>query len=273
MDLGSRIRIAPHPAQHSRYTNNKKKIWMDNKAINKYEHCHSSIRWLIRRGARTTSIRNRKNPFRCDINDDTFLGLDLTSRQSLDPRICNSVADTGEVKLQAGGTGIRGSSLNDQLSVILSGCRRLTDVGVSAIARGCPYLTTIVLNSCSSITDMGISAIAQGCPHLSTISLVVCRTITDTGIFDIAEGCPRLTTISLYNCYRITDAGVSAIAEGCFHLTTITLDNCNHITDVGISAIAEGCPHLATISVKNCQSITDEFISATNRRCPHLTLL
>ena len=49
---------------------------MDSKAVDEYEHSHSSIRWLITRGARATRIRVREIIRECDpINDETFAGL------------------------------------------------------------------------------------------------------------------------------------------------------------------------------------------------------
>ena len=62
---------------------NEKLVWMkclgeiENKAINEYRHSHSSLRWLITRGARTISIHNQGGGG-CDINDETLLGLDLS---------------------------------------------------------------------------------------------------------------------------------------------------------------------------------------------------
>ena len=46
---------------------------IDSKAIARYAHHHSSIRWLIMRGARATSIRVRR--LDSQITDTTFAGV------------------------------------------------------------------------------------------------------------------------------------------------------------------------------------------------------
>ena len=49
---------------------------MDSKAVDEYEHSHSSISWLIRRGARATRIRIRGTKLERDrITDHTFAGV------------------------------------------------------------------------------------------------------------------------------------------------------------------------------------------------------
>ena len=49
------------------------------KAIDEYEHCHSSVMWLIKRGARATSIRARRSNLTSDrqITDMTFAGVGI----------------------------------------------------------------------------------------------------------------------------------------------------------------------------------------------------
>ena len=166
---------------------------IESKAINEYRHSHSSLRWLITRGARTISIYNRSGGG-CDINDRTFLGLNLSSTaQSLDRHGSNYLMDTVGENFNMGGTGVQGISHNVLLSLILISCSKLTDVGVSAIAHGCPQLTTINLSECVSITDVGISAIGRGCPQLTTINLANCYSITDVGRTALKQLLPLLT--------------------------------------------------------------------------------
>ena len=73
---------------------------------------------------------------------------------------------------------------------------QITDIGISAIAHGCPLLSTINLAFCIKITDVGISAIARGCPLLKKISLTFCVEVTDIGISALAHGCPLLRSIN-----------------------------------------------------------------------------
>ena len=58
---------------------------IDSKAINDYEHCHLSIRWLITRGARATSIRARRSNRKSarKITDMTFAGVGILCTQNV----------------------------------------------------------------------------------------------------------------------------------------------------------------------------------------------
>ena len=59
---------------------------IDSKAIDDYEHCHLSIKWLITRGARATSIRARRSNLISDrqITDMTFAGVGVLCTQNVD---------------------------------------------------------------------------------------------------------------------------------------------------------------------------------------------
>ena len=67
-------------------------IWLrslnsiDSKVIDDYQHCHSSIKWLIMRGARATSIRARRSNRTSDrqITDMTFAGMGILFTQNVD---------------------------------------------------------------------------------------------------------------------------------------------------------------------------------------------
>ena len=148
---------------------------VDNKAINEYAHCNSSVRWLISRGARTSSIqfRTQYSDGRevVGINDETFLG---SSDVNSSMRISRSWM----------------SSLKDIVGDCNSNKYSAAAAGVSSVVNGFPYLTSINLSYCRRITDIGVSAIAQGCPHLTSIDLVRCYSITDIGLSYLRRKCP-----------------------------------------------------------------------------------
>ena len=175
---------------------NERLMWLrslhsiDSKAIDEYGHCHLSIKWLITRGARATSIRasrsNLKSPSDRQITDMTFAGVGILSTQNVDlvnqgflswlGMRCDTSSglDKGEY--------IRTQGLSHVTSIDLLNCHQLSDTGVSAIAQGCPLLTSIDLGYCESISDIGVSAIAQGCPLLISIDLTGCHGPTETAL-------------------------------------------------------------------------------------------
>ena len=96
-------------------------------------------------------------------------------------------------------------------------CLSVTDVGLSAIARNCPLLTSLSLLVCSAVSDIGVLAITQGCPHLVSINLEN-TAISDACLVAIADGCPQLMFINISGCYNATDIGISAIRLKCVYL-------------------------------------------------------
>ena len=275
---------------------------MDNKAVDDYRHCHSSMRWLITRGARSTSIQvtNRKDN---RITDKTFAGIGIRTHStrctdSID-RIClintfrvetsnffsgmstNSQSlilgkeqdvinntETGVVAI----TGVYSEGYSDLLSINLHHCYDISDIGLKSIAYGCPNLTSVNFSQCGYISDIGISAIAQSCPHLTSINLCFCMNVSDIGVLAIAQGCPDLTLLDLNRCLNVSDTGVLAVAHRCPNLTSIDL-NCSGVSDVGVSAIAKGCPYLSSIALSFCQKISDIGVSAIAQGCPDLIVI
>ena len=136
---------------------------IDSKAIDKYNHCHLSIMWLIMRGARATSIRTRRS--NNQITDMTFAGVGILCTQNVD--LVNQCF----------------------LSWLGKKCDTSNSLYKAAFIRkqGLLQVTSIDLNHCQSILDVGVSAIAQGCPQLTSINLGGCQSISDVGVFEIGR--------------------------------------------------------------------------------------
>ena len=263
---------------------------MDSKAVDEYGHSHSSIRWLIRRGARATRIRIRHRNIEWNrITDETFAGVGILSSQGthtdyIDCTLNTGCANTSMSRITKSHrsenhnfttdpdpySSVRPRSRQNLTSIDLSNCRNISHGGLSAIAEGCHDLTWIDLGHCESMSDEGLSAIAEGCHHLRSINLRSCH-ISDISLSAIAQFCHHLTSINLSNCDGISDEGLSAIAEGCHHLTSINLTHCIGISDISLSAIAEGCHNLTSINLGHCVSISVEGLSAIAEGCLNLT--
>ena len=135
-----------------------------NKAIDDYNHSHASIRWLIRRGVRATRIHFRGPKLELDrITDETFAGVGILSTQdthSNNSTNISSIHGSDNVRSVTGGDRIRSPDIATD-----------TNTGVSVSPRGSRYLTSIDLSRCRKISDVGLSAIAEGCPRLTSIDL------------------------------------------------------------------------------------------------------
>ena len=140
---------------------------IDSKAINEYKHCHSSILWLIMRGARATSIRARSSirmrmsglTSDREITDMTFAGVGIVCSRNVDS------VNQGFLRW----LGIKCNTSNGLNKALY-------------ITQGLSQVTSIDLNYCESISDVGVSAIAQGCPLLTSIDLSFCSRISDVGV-------------------------------------------------------------------------------------------
>ena len=106
---------------------------MNSKAIDEYAHGHSSMRWLISRGARATEIRTKGTNLESDrITDQTFAGIGLLCVHNVDTSSANGIqihsgaryslrnreikADTNKV------IAVRPRSCRHLISINLAGC-------------------------------------------------------------------------------------------------------------------------------------------------------
>jgi F-box and leucine-rich repeat protein 2/20 len=125
----------------------------------------------------------------------------------------------------------------------------VTDIGIAALARGCPQLRSFSAHLCPSISTAGIVALSNGCRELRTINLAKCGLITDESLYRIAEGCSELTSFTLSGSEAVTNAGISCVAGGCEKLLYITISDCPQIDDNALIAIGFSCPYLLGITV------------------------
>ena len=128
-------------------------------AIDVWRHSHSSMIWMMLRGLHVTQVLV-DHDHQDGVSDETFVAVGIT---------CGGISHDYDVK---------GDSIwsiweerKYLLSIDLSCCQNITDVGVSALGDGCDQLHTIDLSGCDSITDMGVSALGRGCGQLHTIDL------------------------------------------------------------------------------------------------------
>jgi hypothetical protein len=211
-----------------------------------------------------------------ELSDESvaFLAERCKELRSILLRQCNLVAD-GAIraianscpdleKLDLGGRPRIGTFFSSQItdaSFITVGqkCSKLVDIsiaynnvtniGIAALARGCPQLRSFCARVCPSISTAGITALSHGCKKLRTINLHKCGLITDESLYRIAEGCPDLTSFTLSSSEAVTNAGISCIAGGCEKLTSITIIDCSQIDDNALIAIGFSCPTLLGITM------------------------
>lgn len=146
--------------------------------------------------------------------------------------------------------------------------KKATDVRLAAIAVGTASrggLGKLLIRGSSSarrVTDVGLKAIARGCPSLRVLSLWNVPSIGDEGLCEIANGCHLLEKLDLCQCPEISDKALLAIAKSCPNLTDLTIESCSKIGNEGLQAIGRSCPNLRSISIKDCPLLGDQGIAS-----------
>ncbi|KAK4769385.1 hypothetical protein SAY86_027535 [Trapa natans] len=152
------------------------------------------------------------------------------------------------------------------LSRILEGKKatdtRLAAISVGTAARGgLGKLLVRGSNTSHGVTDIGLRAIAQGCPNLRILSLWNVPCVGDEGLFEIAKGCTRLEKLELHHCPLVTDCSLAAFAKNCPNLTDVVIDSCRKIGNEGLPILAKGCTNISSVSVKDCPLVGDQGIA------------
>ncbi|KAJ4839237.1 EIN3-binding F-box protein 2 [Turnera subulata] len=146
--------------------------------------------------------------------------------------------------------------------------QKATDMRLAAIAVGTGGhggLGKLVIrgsNSLRGVTNLGLSAIARGCPSLRVLSLWDVPFVGDDGLCEIAKECHLLEKLDLCNCPSISNKGLIAIAESCPNLTALNLESCPKIGNEGLQAVGKLCSKLQSFSIKDCPLVGDHGVSS-----------
>ena len=170
-------------------------------------------------------------------------------------------------------------------TIDLTGCTRVTDIGIQAIALGCPLLKFISVRNASKLTGASLMALGAGCPLLEEFTCSKQAKFKNTDFDFLLSKCPRLRIV---DCCMNTSQ-IRLLAKKCPNLQHISLDGdgrcamigggCHRLevveigcqtSDVGIEAIARGSPLLSDIRLCDCYRVTDKVISVLAQCCPML---
>jgi hypothetical protein len=129
-------------------------------------HSHSSMRWLISRDLRTSSIMMSDQY--CDqITDLTFESMNIPGLERISLDSCYNV--TYDIIRAV----LRGCPLLVEISLAYCNHRGMTDAIPLELGLWCPQLRSISLEGCIWLTDVGVSSLSRGCPLLQSVDLVI----------------------------------------------------------------------------------------------------
>ncbi|KAG7029508.1 EIN3-binding F-box protein 1, partial [Cucurbita argyrosperma subsp. argyrosperma] len=144
--------------------------------------------------------------------------------------------------------------------------KKATDVRLASIAVGtasCGGLGKLSIrggNHGCEVTNVGLKAVAYGCPSLKAISLWNLSSIGDEGLIEIAKGCRLLEKLDLCQCPGISNKALLELAKNCPNLTDITIESCANIGNESLQAIGQYCSNLKSISIRDCPLVGDQGI-------------
>ena len=133
--------------------------------------------------------------------------------------------------------------------VNVSGCKCMTDEGVSAIGEALSSSTalkTLMLQGCVLLTDSAVFALTDGLRHspaLETLDLSWCEELTDDSAVAFASALSEnryLSSLLLSCCIQITDTGIKALAtalETNQALTKLDLSWCVKVGEPALAAL------------------------------------
>ncbi|KAH6804756.1 EIN3-binding F box protein 1 [Perilla frutescens var. frutescens] len=139
--------------------------------------------------------------------------------------------------------------------------RRLTNLGLKAVSRGCPSLRVLSLWNLSCVGDEGLSEIATGCRSLEKLDISRCPAITDKAIVAIAMNCPNLRSVTFESCSNIGDESLKALGRHCPNLNCITLKNCPLVCDQGIASLFSSAGHILVKASLQALNISDASLA------------
>lgn len=99
------------------------------------------------------------------------------------------------------------------------------------------HLRLFTISRSTGVTDLGISAIAFGCPGLEIINTAYCTSITDSALFSLSK-CENLKTLEIRGCLLVTSMGLASIAMKCKQLSRLDIKKCYNIDDNGMIPLA-----------------------------------
>jgi coronatine-insensitive protein 1 len=134
----------------------------------------------------------------------------------------------------------------------------VSQVGVTAIAQGCPDLTYWAIYV-SDITNAALEAIGTHCKNLNDFRLVLLErevNLTelplDNGVRGLLRGCTKLQRFAFYvRPGVLSDIGLGYIGEFSKSIRYMLLGNVGQ-SDLGLLQFSQGCPNLQKLELRGC---------------------
>ncbi|KAJ3437319.1 f-box and leucine-rich repeat protein [Anaeramoeba flamelloides] len=230
----------------------------------------------------------------CDQLTDIF-AIELSKNciiEGLDISYCSEITDNSIIKFaEKWGTNLR--SLN------ISGCNKVTNVSIEALATNCKSLEVLDLPQSPTITDPTVTLLELSLHNLVRLQLRGLD-ITQEVVQILPESCPFLRILILSWCSLLREGSnegwkdaptfqhlktldlswseytkdfMKKISARTPNLQILKLFGCREIDDKAIQIFSGNCPFLLTVQLYGCKYISDNSISHLARNCKNLEFL
>lgn len=172
----------------------------------------------------------------------------------------------------------------------VSGCSKICDEGVIAVAKTCVQLQALNISYCYSITNSAMQEVWSNCTLLEELSIIHCSQITDaafterisftlrdleisrtrlTGLF--TKQTPMLRTLYGYNCLHINSDFVTDLTTQLNDLQEIEIEE-TQLTVSDLLVLSTHLPNVVTVSISGGNA-TDDVLRSFAKNCPRLQCL
>ncbi|CAA6666402.1 unnamed protein product [Spirodela intermedia] len=152
-----------------------------------------------------------------------------------------------------------GRGLQKLRSFTVTSCG-VTDVGLKAVAEGCPMLKKLHLRRCIYLSDAGLNAFVSAAGSLEALQLEECNRITLVGILGALLNCQaKLRSLELTSCMGVKDVADSSLVSirSCLSLRSLRICHCPGFGDSSLALVGKLCPRLQHISLSGLVAVTD----------------
>lgn len=115
----------------------------------------------------------------------------------------------------------------------------------------CLTLETVMVNGCKRLTDRGLHVVAQCCPELRRLEVAGCYNISNDAVFEVVSRCPNLEHLNLSGTFHIPLQAIKAILPRCHGRLT-------HFYEGTCVALPQRIPHLSLSQSELVKSLEEE---------------
>ncbi|KAK3824319.1 MAG: hypothetical protein J3R72DRAFT_458315 [Linnemannia gamsii] len=135
----------------------------------------------------------------------------------------------------------------------LRDCILLRDNAVQAIAEllGPRNLLSLVLSGCTKITDVAVLSICAHSVRLENLELSGCDRLSDISILELGSAIIRDRRVS-HSGFMETEPQLQGTSQT---IRSLDLSHCTRITDTGIRGLRQGAVQLASLNLEGCYGV------------------